>query len=101
MGSLHDDDGGDCNNMTSMLNNMFLTMFYSWWIAASIAVVTFIYFIVYKYCKVRGVLLQQHDGVEVHYDVTNYRKVNGYQRQINNSALLIADEDFEQENEDL
>lgn len=102
MGSMHDSDDGDCNNGTSMLNNMFLTMFYSWWIATSIAVVTFIYFAVYQYCKARGVLVQQHDGVDVHYDVTNYRKVNGFQSQISNSsALLIADDDFEQDDEDL
>ena len=86
----------DCNNGVSMLNNMFLTMFYSWWIATSIAIVSVVYILVYKYCEVRGVLkINGVGGEDVHYDVTNYRKLNNI--HMNHSALLLNEEDFEQE----
>jgi len=85
----------DCNDMhESMINNMFITLFYTWWLAVSLGVVTCIYFATYKFLKLRR---QLRDDVNSD-DVTIYQKYDTYHQLEDdhqaNGKLIMADDDL-------
>ncbi|CAK8683359.1 transmembrane protein 45B-like isoform X2 [Clavelina lepadiformis] len=56
----------DCNSLSNAeLNLMFITMFWSWHIAGSIAIVSAVYFLTYQYLKCKGTL---DPSFSVHYE---------------------------------
>jgi len=66
--SLGIDSGGGshCNDAEAMLNNMFITMFYCWYFAAALTIVSFIYLVTYKCVKSRGLLSDGQTTLQYH-----------------------------------
>lgn len=81
-----DSGGSQCNNAEAMVNNMFITMFYCWYLAASLAIVSVIYLIVYKCVKSRGML---RDQLSSQY----HAMTNGKVRVPDQRTNLLSEED--------
>lgn len=85
----HDDSCNDAYD--SMINNMFITLFYTWWLATAVGVVTVVYFLVYKVLKVRGQLRDLDNDVVVKYD--RYHQIDDEKSELN-GKLLMEEDDF-------
>jgi len=88
----------DCNmDPASMRNDMFITLFYTWWLATALGVTTFIYFTCYKLLKMRRQLREDINGD----DVTLYQKSYDTYHQLDeeeqtgmNGKLIMEDDDL-------